>query len=155
MTKGRLALSTETAQMLNHIDPFTPPHRRFVSTHRQAHSLNHKLLCPGRPRTQDTEVRGEGNEGGEGLSPFTRLLLMGGCILSPLWFSTLERSTHPPFPADRFQHPGQIQAPRRSSTLDRAGHAPIPSVAHAVTPTQTDTADLLWTSPSHLQLCNI
>ena len=46
VTKGRLALSTETAQMLNHIDPFTPPHRRFVSTHRQAHSLNHKLLCP-------------------------------------------------------------------------------------------------------------
>ena len=35
---------------------------------------------------------GEGNKGGEVLSPSTRLLLMGGSILSALRFSTLERS---------------------------------------------------------------
>lgn len=45
------------------------------------------------------------------LSPFTRLLT-GGSILSVLWFSTLERSTHPPLPLDRFQHPGQVQVLR-------------------------------------------
>ena len=64
-------------------------------------------------------MRGEENEGGEVLSPFTRLLLMGGPILSVLWFSTLERSTSPPRPRIDFstldrprtcelQHPGQV-----------------------------------------------
>lgn len=35
---------------------------------------------------------GEGNAGGEVLSPCTRLLLMAGSVLSALRFSTLERS---------------------------------------------------------------
>lgn len=104
-------------------------------------------------------MRGEENEGGEVLSPFTRLLLMGGSIVSVLWFSTLERSSCPPLPVDKCQHPGQIQvlsAPAPWTGLSTPLFCcSLPLTSHTVTPTQTDIADLLWTrkpqSPSALQ----
>lgn len=84
------------------------------------------------------------------LSPFTRLLLMGGSILSVLWFSTMERSTTPPprridfSTLDRsksceLQHLGQVWPCHCSFCCSLALTSPT------VTPTQTDTADLLWT----------
>ena len=83
------------------------------------------------------------------LSPFTRLLLMGGSILSVLWFSTMERSTTPPRRIDfstldrskscELQHLGQVWPGHCSFCCSLALTSPT------VTPTQTDTADLLWT----------